>query len=153
MLDKQQLIALEAYLDDELSPAQTQDFTALLATDLELQAALDERLAARREFLLALGEDIPLDDPLQVVKTAEATQPTLTGVRRFPYSRTGIALAASICLVILVPWMLRNDNGAEGPRSILTTSGQVAVVRYGEIPGETMTLETGAIELPAGLSR
>ncbi len=153
MAHNEQHINLEAYLDGELSPQEAAAFKASLAADPGLQSELDERLAARREFRLALGEDIPADDLFRAAKTAQDPPIRMARVRRLPISRISLAIAASICLVILVPRMLRNDNGAEGPRSILTMSGQVTVVRYGEIPGETTMLETGAIELPAGLSR
>ncbi len=136
-----------------MTPRETETFTAAVAADAELQAELTARRAERREFRRALGEEIPATDLRLAATAAPARHAPRANVRRFPLLRIGVALAASICLVILVPRMLRNDNGAEGPGSSLTISGQVAAVRFGEIPGETVVLETGAIELPAGLSR
>lgn len=138
-------INLEAYLDGELSPAELQAFEAALLTDANLQAELESRQKDQQLFQLALGEDISLEALLapQAPKVR----------RRFPISNPiGWAAAACICLVILVPRMLRDDRGAEGPRSQLTISGQVTAFRHGEISGETAMLATGFIELPAGRS-
>lgn len=137
-----QHVMLEAYIDGEMTPQEIQAFEAALATDTNLQNELEARRMDRDLFRSMLGEA-----PQEKVYTRK------TKHHKFPISRTIFALAASVCLVILVPSILRNHNGAEGPRSILTISGQVAVLRFGEIPGETTMLETGAIELPAGLSR
>lgn len=153
MAHDQKYIDLEAYLDGELAPEQAEAFAAALADDPELQAAHDARLADRRLFQEALGEDVAIADLASTVPAAPIPFSGSARAKRLPYSRIGMALAASICLVILVPRVLRNDDGAEGPRSPITRSGQVAVVRYGEIPGETTVLETGYITLPAGLSR
>ena len=153
MANDRRFIDLEAYLDGELAPAETVAFEAALEADAELRAELDLRLAERGEYRAALGEDVSSHTS---TLDSEPVRPPLdlsSRLRRFPYSRTGFALAACLALVILVPRMLRNDDGAEGPRSTITMSGQVTVVRYGERPGETTVIETGAIELPAGLGR
>ncbi len=151
MAHNQRFIEMEAYLDGELSADKVQAFEDALASDPEFKKELDARLEDRRIFREMLGEEIP------AAKTVANSAPKVTrkssSFWKTPYTRIGLALAASICLVILVPRVLRDDNGVEGPHSLITRSGQVAVVRYGEIPGETAILETGAMELPAGLSR
>ena len=153
MAHNKRQIELETYLDGEMSSQEKAVFETALGDDTELQAELDTRRADRREFQLALGEDIPASDLKITTTTTTAPQVVPIKVRRFPISRVGIALAACLCLAILTPRMLRNDHGAEGPGSPITMSGQVTVVRFGEIPGQTTVLEAGAFELPAGFSR
>lgn len=147
MVNDPRYITMEAYLDGELSTEKALEFEEALAVDSELQREYEARLEDRRIFQELLGEDIP------AARTAPQKRNESSVFWKFPYSRIGLALAASICLVILVPRVLRDDPGVEGPHSPITMSGQVAVVRYGEIPGETTVIETGAIELPAGFSR
>ncbi len=144
---------LDSYLDGELTPLEIETFESALQADENLQAELESRQMDREIFRLALGEKISADDfSLDSIALQEpAVQKT---GRRIPaLASIGLATAACLCLVILVPRMLRNDSGAEGPRSVLTISGQVTALRHGEIPGETAMLETGFLELPAGLSR
>ena len=142
-------IALEAYLDGELPAAEAEAFAAQTAIDPQLQAELETRLALRDQWRRTLGE---ASDPEQGL---DATKPRYS---RLQAGRTWkpwipVALAACLAVAIGIPRLLRNDNGAEGPRSTITLSGQVAALRFGEIPDETAILETGFIELSAGLSR
>lgn len=140
---------LEAYLDGELDRAQTAAFEAETAADPDLQ----DELAARREFRdktrRALLGETPADladlarslGRLAPIRPAASPdRPRRTGRRR---RWAVLALAASLGLILLVPTVLRNDHGAEGPRPSITGAGQVAAIRFGEIPGETVVLQTG----------
>ena len=133
-------IRLEAYIDGEMPPAEAAAFAVELASDPELKATHEDRLAWRRSARQALGGGISSDFDL-----------TNRGRRWLP-SWPVMAVAASLVLAVLVPELLRND-GTEGPRSTLISSGQVTALRFGEIPGQTVMLETGAIEFTAGFSR
>ena len=63
-----------------------------------------------------------------------------------------LAVAATLALAIMAPTVLRNLDGAEGPRSI-TVAGPVAAVRFGEEPDATVVLEAGCFDLAAGSCR
>ena len=145
-------INLEAYLDGELPAQEADAFAAAAAADPVIGAEIEARLAMRKGWHQALGEPMTL---------APGLLPTSVGpVRtRIPADRRPIktwipvALAACLALAVGIPHLLRNDNGAEGPRSTITRDGQVVAIRYGETPGRTVHLEPDAMELPAGLSR
>ena len=65
-------------------------------------------------------------------------------------STAAAALAAVLTLALLAPTLLRNDHGAEGPRSPITRAGNVTALRFGEQPGETTVLEAGCYDLAVG---
>jgi anti-sigma factor RsiW len=123
---------LEAYLDGELDAGAAAAFTAETAADPDLRAALAGRRAFRDLARGALADGLP-------AAPAERAGTRRRRGRRWPV----LAIAATLALAIVVPALLRNEHGAEGPRSTITRAGQVAAVRFGERPGETVTLEAG----------
>lgn len=157
-------IALEAYLDEELTTKEAEAFADAVAADPAKGAELQARLAQRARWRRALGAPGDRDNP-EVPRLSGRISGRTSG--RFPDRISGrmpnarnlhqlwmpVALAACLALAFGVPRLLRNDDGAVGPRSTITRDGQVAAVRYGESPGRTVRLESGSIELPAGLSR
>ena len=69
---------------------------------------------------------------------------------RHPRARWAVlGLAAVLALALLAPTLLRNLDGAAG-RSTPVRSGQVVAVRFGEIPGGTVTLEAGCYDRSTG---
>jgi anti-sigma factor RsiW len=165
MPNEKWLIQLEAYLDGELSSAERAEFEHVVAADATLQGEMEARLALRREWRSALDDEPPICAEallLQVRTTRPAgRRPT---AQLLPFSRqrstraattalpwftwVAPALAAGVALVLyLQPW-LRHPTGAAGPRSIITTAGQVAASRYGEIPGHSVTPPTGFLQIP-----
>jgi anti-sigma factor RsiW len=138
---------LEACLDGELDPAAAAAFVAETAADPELQAALAERRAFRDRARSALAGDVPaalIDLVRRPGQATTATPMDRRDARRRPWRRWPVlALAATLALAFVVPALLRNEHGAEGPRSTITRAGQVAAIRFGEQPGETVTLEAG----------
>jgi anti-sigma factor RsiW len=160
MVNEKWLIQLEAFLDGELSADQEQDFRERLKSNPELQAELLARQEDRALFRQTLGEDvgnIPLEmgdiqntEPRRMTRRADGRGRT---IRMIPWRNVGLgltALAASVALLLLIPWQSRDENGVAGPRSTITVSGQVVAARYGEEPGQTVVLETGAADFSAG---
>lgn len=144
---------LEAYLDGELDRAETAAFEAETAADPALQA----ELAARREFRdrarRALLGETPADladlarslGRLAPIRPAPSPgRPGRAGRRRV---WAALAIAASLGLILLVPALLRDRPAAEGPSIPITRTGQVVAIRFGEIPGETVVLQTGSYDL------
>ena len=153
-------VALEAYLDGELTAPEADAFADAVAADPAKGAELRARLAQRARWRRALGAPGDRDHPEAPLFSGRISG-RISGrfTDRTPHARNlhklwmPVALAACLALAFGVPRLLRNDNGAVGPRSTITRDGQVAAVRYGESPGRTVRLESGSIELPAGLSR
>ncbi|HOX25516.1 MAG TPA: hypothetical protein PLL30_11905 [Candidatus Krumholzibacteria bacterium] len=138
---------LEMYLDGELDDAAHAAFEAETAANPALATALAQRRAFRDEARLALtGGAVPtLADHAHVAARQPAPPKTKTQAAR-PRLERGwplLAAAATLALAILAPTVLRDDRGAEGPRSAITRAGQVAAVRFGEEPGKTVMLEAG----------
>ncbi len=147
-------VRLEAYLDGELDPADAAAFEAETAADPALQAELAGRRAFREAARGALIGDpaagfAGLADPALHAGRRPGALGTHRGEvgRRRPRSWQVLALAATVAAALLVPRLLRNEHGAEGPRSSITRAGQVAAVRFGEQPGETVQLEAGVYDL------
>jgi len=144
---------LEAYLDGELDPAAEDAFAVEMAADPDLRSAAAERLAFRDHARSALSGDVPPALADFARGLGQEPIPTLTNprdARPRPWrSWPVLALAATLALAFLVPALLRNEHGAEGPRSTITRAGQVAAVRFGEQPGKTVTLEAGWHDQPS----
>lgn len=139
---------LEAYLDDELKPEQRAVFEAATAAAPELQAELDARRAFGEGARQALDTDRPsdLEDlAIQALRAGCRTAP-----RRNSRRWAVLAVAAAVAAAVLVPPLLRNLNGAAGPRSSTLNSGQVVAVRFGEQPGRTIYLEAGCYDQNQG---
>ncbi|MFO7653191.1 MAG: hypothetical protein R6X25_05145 [Candidatus Krumholzibacteriia bacterium] len=141
---------LEAYLDGELDHAARAAFDAELDADPALRAALAGRRAFRETTRRALGDAQAVDLEALVCRPTASRKSD-----RFPHGSwrhawPALALAAGIALVALVPPLLRNDPGAEGPRSPITRAGQVVAVRFGEVPGGTVVLRAGVYDERTG---
>ncbi len=151
MAHEQWDIMLEAYLDDELDPTTAAAFEAATAEDPALAAILEERRAFRNTARGALDSDLPPDLAALASGFSRQTAPAA----RKPRDRrwTLMALAAVLTLAILAPRLLRNDPGAEGPQSTLTTGGSVIAIRYGEQADAAIDLEAGCYHLTTGACR
>ena len=140
---------LEAYLDDELKPEQRVAFEAASAADPELRAELDAGRAFCAAAREALGADLPCDLEdlaVQALRTGTQTVP-----RRITWRWAALAVAAAVTMAILAPDLLRNLDGAAGPRSGTLSSGQVVAVRFGEQPGRAIHLEAGCYDQNQGV--
>ena len=142
---------LEAYLDGELDRAAATEFEAETAADQELIAELRERKAFRDEARGALTGDLPPD--LTELARGLGRQTSQSKNPRRDHRWTMLALAAGLTLAIFAPRLLRNDHGAVGPRSIITTGGPVVALRFGETPGAVVDLEAGCYHLTTGTCR
>ena len=154
MANERWLIRLEAYLDGELTVEQAAAFTAEAQADPVLREELEARRADRILFRQVLAEDGGLAHMEIEPRVARPAADGRGG--RIPWRNVGLgtaALAASVALLLLMPWSSRDQRGAEGPRSSLTRSGLVAAVRFGETPGRTLTLETGSADFTAGFGQ
>jgi len=133
-------ITLEAYLDGELAPVETDAFTDLAAQDPEVGLELEERLRMREQWRRALGN--PGDDPRVVA---------------FPHRRRfgwiPAALAACLLLALGLPRLLTEHETASHPIPTLTRSGQVAAPGFGEHPGRTAVLEPSALAVSCSPGR
>jgi anti-sigma factor RsiW len=160
---------LEAYLDDEMTPADREAFAAEVAADPELacrvQARRDFREAARSALRAGVPEGlaagIAAGINAGVAAPPEDSRPGTAGgrghagagrVQRWRPSRrwAAVALAATLALAALAPTLLRNLDGAAGPRSTITRSGQVVAVRFGERPNAAVVLEAGCFDRSTG---
>jgi anti-sigma factor RsiW len=167
---------LEAFLDHELDPTARDAFAAEAAADPEIAAALAARRRLREAARDALTVGVPADvtdlataalrmgaaEPRAGADTAPddcldappAPRPHARLARawpRRPRARWAVlGLAAVLALALLAPTLLRNLDGAAG-RSTPVRSGQVVAVRFGEIPGGTVTLEAGCYDRSTGI--
>ncbi len=144
-------IMLEAYLDDELDPTTAATFEAATAEDPALTAILQERRAFKASARRALDSDLPSDLAALASGFSRQTAPATRKPRDQRW--TLMALAAVLTLAILAPRLLRNDPGAEGPRSTITTGGTVIAFRYGEHAEAAVDLEAGCYHLTTGACR
>ena len=142
---------LEASLDGELDPAAAAEFEAEAAADAELTAELRERRTFRQSAREALTSDLPSD--LAELARGLGRQTSQSRDPHRDHRWTMLALAAGLTLAILAPRLLRNDHGAAGPRSIITTGGPVVALRFGESPDTVVDLEAGCYHLTTGACR
>ena len=142
---------LEAYLDGELDRAATIEFEAETAADEELTAELRERRAFRHSAREALTGGLP--SGLAELARGLGRQTSPSKNPRRDHRWTMLALAAGLTLAILAPRLLRNDHGAVGPRSLITTGGPVVALRFGETPDAVVDLEAGCYHLTTGTCR
>ncbi len=140
---------LEAYLDGELSPGPRVEFEAAAAADLglraELEARRDFRVAARRALSTDLPQDLQ-DLAIQALRAGYRSAP-----RRNSRRWAVLAIAAALIAAVLVPTLVRNIDGAAGPRSSTFRSGQVVAVRFGEQPGRAVHLEAVCFDQNQGV--
>lgn len=125
---------LEAYLDGELDAEAVADFEAETAASPALQA----ELAARRRFG-AMTRGILRGEATQA--PVSAVRPARGTTRRRAGITAAAALAAVLCLLLLAPPLMRRAASAPEIRA-----GQVVAIRFGEIPGATVTLKTGCFD-------
>ena len=143
---------LEAYLDGELDRAATAEFEAETANDRELTAILHDRRGFRDTAREALTSDLPPD--LTELARGLGRRPLQPDNPRRDHRWTMVALAAVLTLALLAPRLLRNQNGAVGPRSTtITTGGPVIALRFGETPDAVVDLEAGCYHLTTGICR
>jgi len=142
---------LEAYLDGELDRAATAEFEAETAADAGLTAELRERQVFRHSAREALTSDLPPDLTELARGLGRQTSPSENPRRDHRWIM--LALAAGLTLAILAPRLLRNDHGAVGPRSTITTGGPVVALRFGETPDAVVDLEAGCYHLTTGTCR
>jgi len=147
---------LEAYLDGELDPAAAAAFASETAADPARRAELAERQAFREAAQRALAGGVPVDLAAVARGVGRDAMRPADVVRDRPTARGRgwrvLAIAATLVLVLVAPRLLRNDPGAEGPRSPINRAGQVAAVRFGEQPGETVILEAGRYDSTSDLA-
>lgn len=123
---------LEAYLDGELDAEAAAAFTAETAASPQLQS----ELAARQRFGTVVRGVLRGDaTPLLVTAMRRDRGPAM---RRARIATAATALAAVLCLLLLSPRLVRQRVRATEIRA-----GQVVAVRFGEIPGATVTIRTG----------
>jgi len=149
MKREQWLQQLEAYLDNELNSEQRAAFEEATAAAPDLRAELDARRAFGAAARGALDADLPpeLEDlAVQALRTGYRTAP-----RRLTRRWALLAAAATVAVAVLAPRLLRNLDGAAGPRSHTFHSDQVVAVRFGEQPGRTTYLEAGCFDQNQGL--
>jgi anti-sigma factor RsiW len=146
---------LEAYLDGELDANARAAFEEESATRADWSAELKSRLRFRDEARQALRGEVPED--LFTASNATEVSPGQAPARVLPFPRYRLrpllALAAVLVLAILAPRLLRNQQGAVGPRSTITIDGPVTALGYGETPHQTTRLEAGCFDLAAGVCR
>jgi anti-sigma factor RsiW len=136
---------LEAWLDGELDPESSARFEAETESDPELRAERDARIRFRDRARAALRNEVSFGLGLEHA-------PLVTRRPRRPRWPV-FAAAAVLAVAILIPALLRNQDGAEGPRSTLDLAGNVAAPRFGETPNGTVVLEAGCFDLAAGSCR
>lgn len=146
---------LEAYLDGELDAGARVAFEEETARNADWSAELKARLGFREEARQALRGEVPED--LFTARNATEASPGQAPARVLPFPRNRLrpllALAAVLVLVILAPRLLRNERGAEGPRSTITIDGPVTALRFGETPDQTARLRAACFDLAAGVCR
>ena len=125
---------LEAYLDGELDDDAADAFAAQVAASPELQAELASRQRFRAVSRRILGSD-NVDTPMP------AKAPTRRSISRRSRVTAAAALAAAVGLLLLAPALARRRAPAPEIRA-----GQIVAIRFGEIPGATVTLETGTYD-------
>ena len=149
MAGEKWLIELEAFLDGELEGAQEAALRQQLQHDAGLRQALAERQGERGLYRQALRDGTQEPAPARPASHEMDNPFPRRRPVRWQTVGMGLALAAALGLFMLAPWKSRDIDGAEGPRSPFTMSGQVAAVRFGERPGATVILETGSADFTA----
>ncbi len=146
---------LEAYLDGELSPESRVAFEEETQASEELRVELNERIRFREETQRALKSEVPQDLLRTQLAIDRVPRPAPRRNPFIPWNRLRplLALAAVLVLAILAPRLLRNQQGAEGPRSTITIDGPVTALRYGETPHQTTELRAACFDLAAGVCR
>lgn len=144
---------LEAYLSGELDEEARESFETETAANPEWKAALASRQAFSLAARAALRDEPAADLQELAVRSLRAGR--VAGRRQAaPRRRIWISLAAAVLvLAAFLPVLLRNFDGAAGPRSSITRSGQLVAVRFGEMPGETVRYEAGCFDQSYGTCR
>ena len=145
---------LEAYLDSEL------DVEAIAAFEAETaaSAALQAELSARRTFRsfargVLLGETPP-DLSLGVPRVGRGADQGAVRDRSFlalftaprRRLRAAVAVAAMLGLALLAPRLVPRPGVSTPARSAGLRAGQLVAVRFGELPGATVVLESGCYD-------
>lgn len=152
----EQLEQLSAYLDGELTDAERVSVERLLAADPAARALLDE-LRRTAELVAGLPRaEAPLDFAENTVARLERADllgeaATPVGATRRPWLARGLALAASLALVVTAGWLVRSQLQTEAHKPVAELA--MDAPGRGDAAGETTLREQVVHAAPHGTAK